>query len=203
MQKGLFLLILSALIGLLTGCSTPPPAPAPEPIPEPVIPVEMPEPVVQSTLLTEMQDLAGEITRSGGLAALGTAESRSLELALNMAKRNGRLELARILNDRIEALAKAFSDETEIPYDSLLLSGFNNTEKMLTGQIAGSIAQALKYESSGDKSTAYAIMALDPKAIADQLAQEKDLYARLQPTKAFGALDKEIKSFAAFKSAQK
>jgi len=204
MIKGLFFTVLTAATILLTGCSTttPEPAPAPaaaiEPAAAPVL-----EPAVQPVLREEMQKLSAEIAAAGGLAVVGTAESKNLELALNKAKVNGRIELAKLLNIRVEALAKAFSDETGIAYESLLLSGFNNAERALAGQIAGSLAQTLKYETSGHTSTAYAIMVLDPKAIADRLAQEKDLYTRLQPTKAFGMLTGEIKTYEAFKAAQK
>jgi PBP1b-binding outer membrane lipoprotein LpoB len=200
MRKGLFLLVLSALAALLAGCSTPAPAPAPEP--EPAVSVTMQrveDSVVQSSLSTEMQTLADQITQAGGLAALGTDESRSLDLALNMAKKNGRIELARILNTHIEALAKAFSEETGIPYDSLLLTGFNNAARIITKQqIAGSIAKELKYEQTGDTFTAYAIMVLDPKVIVDQLAKEPDLYPRLQPSKAFDVLNQEAIAYKAF-----
>ena len=202
MKKHLLFAVLPVSIILLTGCSTttppavsvPPTVSASEPAPTPV---------TQPTLFGEMQKLSAGILEAGGLAAIGTGESKSLDLALNIAKKNGRIELARRLNARIETLAKAFSDETEIPYESLLLSGFNNTEKVLAGQIVGSVAQTLKYEPVGNAFTAYAMMVLDPKAIADQLAKEKDLFERLQTTKAFGELDKEIKAYADFKAAQK
>jgi hypothetical protein len=65
------------------------------------------------------------------------------------------------------------------------------------------LAQSLKYEATGKTFTAYAIMALDPKVIAEQLAKEKELYARLQKTKAFEALNQEANAFAAFKATQK
>jgi hypothetical protein len=60
----------------------------------------------------------------------------------------------------------------------------------------------LKYETAEELSAAYAVMVLDPKVIADQLAQEKDLYARLQKTKAFAALTQEVKTYEAFKAAK-
>ena len=151
-----------------------------------------------------MQKIAAGVNEAGGLAVVGIGESKSLELALNKAKVNGRRELAKILAARFDVLEKAFSEETKIPFESLLLSGFNTAEKaIIEQQISGSVAQTLKYETIGGTFTAYAVMVLDPKAIADQLAKEKDLYARLQPTKAFGALDREVKAFAAFNAAQK
>jgi hypothetical protein len=150
-----------------------------------------------------MQKLSAKLVEAGGLAAVGTGESKSLELALNKAKVNGRKELTQMMEARFAGLEKAFSEETGIPFDSLFLSGFNHAEKVLTGQIAGSVAQTLKYETTGHTFTAYAIMVLDPKAIANQLANEKELYARLQKTKAFEALDQEVKAFAAFNAAKR
>jgi hypothetical protein len=210
MTKGLFFTVLTAVTILLTGCTTGKPAtPAPVPVPAAApAPETLPEalpavpPVVQPTLPGEMQELSAGILAAGGLTALGIDESKSLELALNMAKVNGRIELARVLDARFRLLEKAFSEETGIPYDSLFLSGFNNAAGIIKQQIASSLAHTLKYETTGDTFTAYAVMVLDPKVIADQLAKEKELYARLQKTKAFGELNKEIKAYEAFKAAQ-
>ena len=214
MKKTTLFATLVAAATLLSGCSTTKPisAPAPEPAsapgaaPEPALSVadQTPIPEVQSSLPGEMQKLSAGIIEAGGLAVVGIGESKSLELALNKAKVNGRRELARTLTARFDVLEKAFSEETGIPYEALILSGFDSAEKTITEQqIAGSVAQMLKYENSGDTFTAYAIMVLDPKIIVTQLSKEKSLYTRLQPTKAFGELDKEAKSFAAFNAAQK
>ncbi len=192
MKKGLLYIVLAEIVILLSGCSTPAPIPVPEPAP-----------IVPPTRLETMQTLTTEIATAGGLAALGLAESRSQDLALNMAKKNGRIELARVLNNRIETLAKTFSEETGIPYESLLLSGFNHAaETIKKQQIVGSVAQTLKYEESDNTFTAYAIMVLDPKILADQLAKETNLYAQLEPTTAYATLTEQIKTFEAFKASQ-
>jgi len=198
MNKGLLLAVASAL---LAGCSTTTNAPPPSSTPVAEQVSGQPEQLaVQPVLLEEMQKIASEIIEAGGLAVVGTDKSKSLELALDKAKINGRIELARMLDARFEALEKAFSEETGIPYDSLLLSGFNSAAKLIKQQIAGSVAQTLKYEPDGETSTAYAVMVLNPKVIADQLAQEKDLYARLQKTKAFAALTQEVQTYEAFQA---
>jgi hypothetical protein len=197
MKKGLLLTVVSIL---LTGCSTTTP---PLSAPAPVQTTEQSEqPAVQPALLEELQKIAAGTVEAGGLAVVGTSKSKSLELALDKAKINGRIELARMLDARFEVLEKAFSAETGISYDSLLLSGFNNAAKIIKQQTASSVAQILKYETTGENSTAYAVMVLDPKVIADQLAKETDLYARLQKTKAFATLTQEIKTYEAFKTAQ-
>lgn len=192
MKKRLFYAALVATSALLTGCSTT----APE-APAPAI-----QAAAESPLPVEMANLAASVQESGGLAAVGSAESKDLYLAMNRAKVNGRIELARILNDRVEALAKAYSEETGIAYESLFLSGFNRATKAVSAQIAVSVAQTLKFEQAGSTYTAYALLALDPQAIADQLAKEADLYGRLKTTKAFDELNQEIKTYAAFKAAQ-
>jgi hypothetical protein len=194
MEKGQFFTVLAVAALLMTGCSTPVPAPASAPAVQPEF---------QPVRFEEMQKRAASILESGGLAVAGTHESKSLDLALNRAKTNGRIQLARMVNARIEALAKAFSEEQGIPYDSLLLSGFNHAGKVLAGQISGSVAQTLNYETAGDTFIACALMVLDPQAIADQLAKETDLYLRLHSSKAFEELNNEIKAYEAFKAAQK
>jgi hypothetical protein len=206
MRKGLLLTALAVTSILSAGCSTtrPPAAPAPEAAPATLQPAAtLPDSGGASALPVEMRMKTDAINAAGGLAALGTGESKSLDLALNYAKKNGRIELAQRMNAKVEALAKAFSEETGIPYHSLLLSGFNTTAKALDGQIAASLAQALKYQTDGNTFTAYAIIVLDPKDIAARLAKEPDLYARLQKTKTFEALNQEIKAYEAFQSAQK
>ncbi|MCU0858761.1 MAG: hypothetical protein MUC65_10220 [Pontiellaceae bacterium] len=207
MKKRLFFTSLFLVSILFYGCRTPPPpppppaepAPAPEPIPEP----PPPEPVKPS-LLNEMQTLSAATIEAGGLAAIGIAESKSLDLALNMAKKNGRIDLSQALTVRIETLAKAFSEETGTPYDSLILSGFNAAaEIIIRHQISGSIAQVMKYEVSENGFTAYAFMELSPEIMVSQLSEETELYARLQPTQAFREFSRTLETYSAFKAAQK
>jgi PBP1b-binding outer membrane lipoprotein LpoB len=203
MNKGLLLTVLTGASVLLTGCSnTTPPLSMPAPVQMAEQSGQPEQPAVQPVLVEELQKIAAGTVDAGGLAVVGISKSKSLELALDKAKINGRIELARMLDARLEVLEKTFSAETGIPYDSLLLSGFNNATKIIKQQIAGSVAQRLKYETVGEISAAYAVMVLDPKVIDDQLAKEKELYARLQKTRAFAALTQEIKTYEAFKTAQ-
>ena len=206
MNKGLLLTVLTGASVLLTGCSTTnttlPPSSTPAAAQISGQSGQPEQPAVQPALLEELQKVAAGTVEAGGLAVVGISKSKSLELALDKAKINGRIELARMLDAQFDVLEKAFSAETGIPYDSLLLSGFNTAAKIITQQIAGSVAQTLKYETAGELSTAYAVMVLDPKVIADQLAKETELYARLQKTKAFAVLTQQVKTYDAFKTAQ-
>ena len=172
MKKNLFFVELIAVTILLSGCRSTPPAPAPLP---PVLP----------TLLGDMQAASTQLTQEGRLAAVGIGESKSLELALNRAKVNGRLELSRLLELKLKQLELAFIEETGTKPDNFILSGFTATTRALQEQIAGRIAQTLRYETIGDTFTAYAIMVIEPDEIAAQLALHNELYARLKTTRAF------------------
>lgn len=187
MKKSLFFAALAAAVAL-TGCATKP----------------KPKPVIQQPLFEEMQKMSTKILHSGGMAVVGIGESKSLELALNKAKSRGRVELAQMLETKVEALQKDFMEETGLPAESEVLAQFSSTAQVITSrQIQGSVAQELKYETIGNTVTAYALMVLDPKIIADHLAKEKELYTRFQATKAFETLDKEIKEYEAYKASQK
>jgi outer membrane biogenesis lipoprotein LolB len=188
MKKSPFFAVLIAAAVVLTGCSTTP----------------KPKPVVQQPLFKEMQKMSTKILQSGGMAVVGIGESKSLELALNKAKSRGRVELAQMLETKVEALQKDFMEETGLPEDAEILAQFSSTAQIITSQqIQGSVAQELQYETIGGTVTAYALMVLDPSIIANQLAKEKELYTRFQATKAFENLDKEIKEYEAYKASQK
>jgi hypothetical protein len=190
MRKGLFLTVLSVLAVLLSGCSTSAPQPPPEPA------------VTQPALFVEMQDKTDKITQAGGLAALGAAQSKSLNLALNMAKKNGRLQLARVLKSEMIVLAKAFAEEKDIPYNSPLMAGFRDAARMIIQQnLASCDASELRHETSGEMTAAYAIMALDPQTVADQLAQDSDIWPQLESSKAFDLLNRKIEAYRDFKTA--
>jgi hypothetical protein len=180
-------LLLTALSILISGCSSTP----------------KPKPVVQQPLFEKMQKMSTEIVENGGLSAVGIGESKSLELALTKAKTRGRTELAQMLEAKIEALQKDFQEETGVGDDAEILAQFSSTAKVITSQqLAGSVAQELKYETIGDTVTAYALMVLDPQVIADQLAREKELYTRFRATQAFEELDQEIEAYDAYKAEQ-
>lgn len=187
-KKILLLSAAAVAAAMLAGCASKP----------------KPKPVVQQPLFEEMQKMSTKILQSGGMAVVGIGESKSLELALNKAKTRGRVELAQMLETKVEALQKDFMEETGLPEDAGILAQFSSTAQIITSQqIQGSVAQELKYETIGDTVTAYALMVLDPKIIADQLSKEKELYTRFQATRAFEALDREIKEYEAYKAQQK
>lgn len=188
MKKVLFFTAHLILAALFAGCSSTPEAKKAE---------------AQRPLFNDFQKLSTKTIESGGIAVVGIGESKSLELALNKAKTRGRVELAQMLETKIEALQKDFVEETGLAEEAQILAQFSSTAQAITSQqIQGSVAKELKYEILDGTVTAYALMELDPKLIMNQLEKEKELYTRFRATKAFENLDTEIKEYEAYKKAQ-
>jgi len=187
MNKGLFLALGVAFTIGINGCSSAPESKA----------------KAQRPLFDDFQKMSTKILESGGIAVVGLGESKSLEIALKKAKTRGRVELAQLLETKIEALQKDFMEEVGLAEEAQILAQFSSTAQVITHQqIQGSVAQELKYEIIDDTVTAYALMELNPQIIIQQLSKEKELYTRFQSTKAFENLDQEIKEYEAYKAAQ-
>lgn len=181
-MKKVLLLAGWVAVMLLPGCSSTP-SPGPETPP---------------TLFEEMQNQSETILEAGGLATIGSGTSASLELARNRALINGRIELARALDKKIETLKSRLIEETELPPDAEILSRFNTAARTITGQkIAVSPAQRIEQETAEGTFTVHALMVLSPSAITGQLAEDRDLFALLRPSKVFEELEKEAADFDA------
>ncbi len=188
MKKSLFYITGLIAAALLAGCSSTPESKA----------------KAQRPLFNDFQEMSTEVLESGGLAVVGIGESKSLEIALNKAKTRGRVELAQMLETKIEALQKDFVEEVGLAENAQILAQFSSTSQAITSQqIRGSAAKELKYEIINGTVTAYALMELNPKIVMNQLAKEEELYTRFRATKAFESLDAEIKEYEAYRKEQR
>jgi hypothetical protein len=181
-KSTLYFTFIACLIGL-SGCST-----SPEPLP-----------IAPQTMAGEFLEMSSEILSAGGLAVVGVAESRSLDIALNRAKVNGRLGLAALLEAEMDALRNHFIEETGLDPSDPLLASFADAANVITiDHIQGLVAEELKYETAeNDAVTAYALMKLSPLVIVDQLTDEKELSERFLNSQTYEALTRKIKTYEA------
>ncbi len=152
-----------------------------------------------------IQEKANAITAAGGLAAVGIGVSRTVHLALDKAKTRGRTELAHIMETKVDSLKKDFSEEIGAGDDSELNELFSAASKHIAHQILrGSVPKDLKYETKNNMTTAWALMVVDPKVVADAFASQKNtakhMYTRFRASQAFKELDDEVKKFEEFKA---
>jgi hypothetical protein len=159
----------------------------------------------EKTPFEVIQEKANAITSAGGLAAVGIGSSRTVHLALDKAKTRGRTELAHIMETKVDSLKKDFSEEIGSADGSELNELFSAASKHVAHQILrGSVPKDLKYDTKDNMTTAWALMVVDPKVIADAFANQKNsarhLYTRFRASQAFSELDAEVKKFEDFKA---
>ena len=152
-----------------------------------------------------IQRQANAITNAGGLVAVGIGSSRIVHLALDKAKSSGRIELAHILEAKIDSLKNDFTEEVGEVKEGEVNELFSAVSKHITSRILrGRVPKDLKYEPKEGMTTAWALMVVEPKEIADAFASQADtarhLYTRFRASQAFEELDKEIKKFEEFKA---
>ena len=172
--------IIACLIGL-SGCSSPP----------------EPQPILPQTLAEEFLSHSSIILASGGLAVVGMAESKSLEIALNKAKVNGRLGLADLLAVKIETLRSNLIKETGLDPKDPLLAPFDDAVQLLAAdRIQNLPAAELKYETTDDDTVmAYALMELSPLVIVDCLTDDEELSELFLNSQVYKTLDQEVKTY--------
>ncbi|MBL7076851.1 MAG: hypothetical protein ISS31_05205 [Kiritimatiellae bacterium] len=159
----------------------------------------------QKTPFEIMQEKANAITDAGGLAAVGIGTSRTMSLAMDKAKTRGRTELAHILETKVDSLKKDFTEEIGEGESAEYNALFSAASKSIAHQILrGTVPKDIKYETTGNTTTSWALMVQDPKVIADAFADQKNsakaLYTRFRASQAFAELDNEVKKFEEFKA---
>ncbi len=172
--------LCTAAFILLCGCATPP---APEPAA-----VEIPQ-----TFFEDFQASAAALLDSGMLAAVGSAESKSPELAHNRALTDGRRRLARLLEAKIDLLRRSAADETGKPADDPVFNPLDTiAQTMIRDRIQSLSPTRIEEETISGTVYVYGLMQLNPQLIIDQLIKEKALYELLKPTQAFILLFRNI-----------
>ncbi len=180
-----YIMVMSVAALVLSGCAKPRPIAS------------------ERTPFDIIQEKANAITAAGGLAAVGMGSSRTVHLALEKAKTRGRVELAHILESKIDSMRKDFSEEIGEGADSEYNALFTSASRSVASQILrGTVPRDLKYDTAGGMTTAYALMVQDPKVIADAFAAQANTarhqYTRFRASQAFEELDKEVKKFEEF-----
>lgn len=152
------------------------------------------------TMFDYMQEEVGKISKKGGMASVGIADSRNVQLAITKAKVEARKNLAQLVQVKIENLEKAFIEEVGEAGGSEINELFSSATKQITAQeLQGTVPKMQKYETKDGVTTAYILMVLNPDIIDASLKNNntKHLYERFRASKAFEELDQEIKEFEA------
>jgi hypothetical protein len=185
------ILLLVCLALCLTGCGSKPPA----------------EGTPEATMVSVPDWYAAPPQDPNYLYATATSMSRDLQLAVEKAKQQARLDLAAQLEVKAEGLTKKFDEEVGLNEESELLSEFSQVSKSLVSTtLNGTRVKNQEIQTEGAIYRAYILMELPlgayNVALMEKIKANQNMYTRFRATQAFDELEQEIERYEQYKKEQ-
>jgi len=141
------------------------------------------------------------------LIGVATATSRDLQTAIDKAKQDGRVEIARQLDLRVGGLSKRFVEETGLNEDAELLSMFTQVSKtVVSDSLNGTRLVQQELDREGGTYRAYVEMEMPigeaNARFLDKIRSHERLHTRVRASEAFEELDKEVQAYEEWKRKQ-
>lgn len=140
--------------------------------------------------------------------APATATSRDLQIALNKAEAEGRLQLGQQLEVKYGALTRRFQEETGAGAGAQLLQEYEQTYKAVVSQVLiGTKPKETKFQVEDGTYRAWVLMQLPVGAASErllkQLQAQEQMYTRFRATQAYKDLNAEVEQYEKWKAGQK
>ena len=140
--------------------------------------------------------------------APATATSRDLQIALNKAEAEGRLQLGQQLEVKYSALTRRFAEETGEGAGAQLLQEYEQTYKAVVSQVlVGTKPKESKFQIDEGVYRAWVLMELPVGAASErllkQIQSQEQMYARFRSSQAFKELNSEAEKYDQWKAGQK
>ncbi len=142
------------------------------------------------------------------LYAPATATSKDVQLALNKAEAEGRLQLGQQLEVKYSALTRRFAEETGSGTGADLLQEYEQTYKSVVSQVlVGTKPKDTKFQIEDGVYRAWVLMEL-PVGVASerllkQIQAQEQMYARFRASQAYKELNTEVEKYEQWKAGQK
>jgi hypothetical protein len=141
------------------------------------------------------------------LLGVATATSQDLQTAIDKAKQDGRVEIARQMDVRMAGLAKRFVEETGLDNDAELLGMFTQVSKsVVSDSLAGSRVSRQQLGREGRIYRAYVLMEMPigeaNRKFVEKIRAQERLYTRFRASEAFEELDAEVEKYEEWKREQ-
>ena len=139
--------------------------------------------------------------------AVASGRSQDLQLAVNKAKQEARVDIASQIEAQVMALIKKFDEEVGGGEDAELLQQYTQTTKTVVDQtLMGVKVKEQKICKEGNLYVAYVLMEYPlyemNKALLDQIKKQKILYTRFRAAQSFKELSEEIEKYREYKKEQ-
>ena len=141
------------------------------------------------------------------LYATATATSRDMQMAINSAKEGGRVEIARQLETKINALFKRFREEVGADEDAEFLSQTTDVSKSVTSKVlSGSRAAKTKSVKEGMIFRAYVLVEMPigdaNTALMGAIKKQEHMYTRFRASQGFQELENDVEKYDEYKKEQ-
>jgi len=140
--------------------------------------------------------------------SIATSTSKDMQMSINKAKQEARVDLAQQMETKIKAMTKQFSEEVGLGEDAEFLSQTSVVSKSVTSKVlSGSRARQVKtFKESGIIYRSYILMELPigtaNSALLDEVKKQQNLYTRFRASQGFQELEEEVEQYDQFKKEQ-
>lgn len=141
------------------------------------------------------------------LFAARTATSQDMQLALDKATTDGRAELGRQTELRIQGLQKRFDEEVGVNADAQLMSQFTQANKtVVSTTLSGTRVKSHELCKDGNLWRAYVLVEYPigaaNEALLQQIKKNNEMYTRFRSSQTLKELDNEVKKYEEWKKQQ-
>jgi hypothetical protein len=141
---------------------------------------------------------------SNYLLAARTAASQDMQVALDKATTDGRAEIGRQTEVKVQGLQKRFDEEVGLNADAKLMSQFTQANKTVVSTcLSGSRVRSQELCKDGGMWRAYVLLEYPigaaNEALMQQIKKNNEMYTRLRSSQTFKELDNEVQKYEELK----
>ena len=130
-----------------------------------------------------------------------------MQLAIDKAATDGRAEIGRQVETKVQALQKKFDEETGMGKDAQLLQMFTSASKtVVSTSLSGSRIAKQKIAKESGVFRAYVLIeypvGATNAALVDQIKKNEQMYTRFRASQTFDELQKEADKYDEFKKGE-
>jgi hypothetical protein len=156
---------------------------------------------LQSTSECDIPDWYSNVPADANyLLAARTATSQDMQMALDKATTDGRAEIGRQTELKIQGLQKRFDEEVGLNADTQLMSQFTQANKtVVSTSLSGSRVRTQELCKDGSMWRAYVLVEYPigaaNEALMQQIRNNNEMNTRLRASQAYKDLDSEVQKY--------
>lgn len=141
------------------------------------------------------------------LYGMGTGESQDMQMSINKAEQNARVQITQNIESKVSALFKQFSEETGVGAEAEYIAMATNVSKTVASEIIGGTRiKDQKIVPENGRYRAYVLMEMPigeaAARLQSQIQANQRVYTRFRASQGYQELTEEVEAFEKFKKEQ-